>query len=636
MLPAALRSDSLQRDLIRLGVLPCATAAVALTLWFTHERLDALEQAFRTNGAAIARQLAVASDLSLYAGDVATLNDLAENMVAKGIASRVEIGNGAGLAIAAGPDAGTLQHARPFSEPVRLRATRGLTDYPQPGMATPDIGQVRVFLDDAEHRSARAASMLAGVLIGGTALLLAWLSARHMARAVARPLQRISATVSSLQEGKLDARCGPCGRNEIATLASDIDHMAQRLQDAYSLQEERIQAATREALARLAQAEQATRSRTRFLATASHDLRQPVHAMGLFIDGLLPTASAAQLPAMQRLQEGTQVMSALLDALLDISRLDANVLSPAYAPVRVRDLFDQLDAMHGAVAREAGVELVWRDRGHAVMTDAGLAMRVLDNLVRNAVRHSEGGRVLVAARRDAGGTRIEVRDNGIGVAPIQQARIFEEFYQVGNPQRDRRNGFGLGLSICARIARLLHTDIRLRSALRRGSTFSLLLPSTDAPPVAPAASAPDGAGAASLDLDCLLIDDDEAILEGTAHLLTQWNCRVDQARTAEDALCRLRDAARRYDVILCDLQLGDSDDGLALLLQARVLRPRATAIMISGTTTPDMLQRIREASVTLLTKPVAPAKLRALLGRWTPAARAGGRPAEPRARQAGR
>lgn len=635
MLPAAPRSNSLQRDLIRLGVLPCATAAVALTLWFTHERLDSLEQAFGTNGAAIARQLAVASDLSLYAGDEGTLSDLARNMVTKGIASRVEIGNGAGIAIAAGPEVETLQHARPFSEPVRLRATRGLTDYSQPGAAPPDIGQVRVFLDDAEHRRARAASMLAGALIGGTALLLAWLSARHMARAVARPLQRISATVSSLQGGKLGARCGPCGRNEIAALASDIDRMAQRLQDAYSLQEERIQAATREALARLAQAEQATRSRTRFLATASHDLRQPVHAMGLFIDGLLPTASAAQLPAMQRLQEGTQVMSALLDALLDISRLDANVLSPAYAPIRVRDLFDQLDAMHGGIARESGVELVWRDRGRAVMTDASLAMRVLDNLVRNAVRHSAGGRVLVAARRDAGGTRIEVRDNGIGIAPIQQTRIFEEFYQVANPQRDRRNGFGLGLSICARIARLLHTDIRLRSALRRGSTFSLLLPSTDAPPVA-AVPAPDRAGAAVLDLACLLIDDDEAILEGTAHLLTQWNCRVDQARTAEEALRKLRNPGRHYDVILCDLQLGGSDDGFALLLQARSLRPRATAVMISGTTTPDILQRVREASVTLLTKPVAPAKLRALLARWAPAARAAARQAEPQARRAAR
>lgn len=615
LVPGILRSDSLQRDLIRLGVLPCATAAVALTLWFTHERLGTLENAFQTGGAAIARQLAAVSDLSLYAGDVATLRDLAENTVAKGIASRVEIGNGAGVHVAAGPPPEKLAHARPFDAPVRLRTTRGLTDYPQPAGAAHDIGQVRIFLDDAEHRRTRAASVLAGGMIGGIALLLAWLSARHMARAVVRPLKRISATVASLQEGKLEARCGPCGRNEIAALAHDVDHMAQRLQDAHTQQEERVQAATQEALARLSQAEQATRSRTRFLATASHDLRQPVHAMGLFIDGLLPTATADQLPAMRRLQEGTQVMSALLDALLDISRLDANVLSPAFAPVRTRDLFAQAEAMHAPTAREAGVELVWRDGGYTVMTDANLAMRVLDNLVRNAVRHSPGGRVLVAARRSARGARLEVRDNGVGIAPIHQSRVFEEFYQVGNPQRDRRNGFGLGLSICARIAKLLRTEIRLRSAPNRGSTFSLELATTDAPAAAPLTGATPVAGTPpSLDMDCLLVDDDEAILEGTTNLLRQWGCRVEREQTVAGALERLRATGCRYDVILCDLQLGDSDDGLALVEQARVLHPQALPILISGTTTPDILRRVREASVTLLTKPVAPAKLRALLG----------------------
>lgn len=612
-IPGLLRTDSLQRDLIRLGVLPCAAAAVALTLWFTHERLGTLEEAFQTEGSAIARQLAAVSDLSLYAGDVATLRDLAENTVAKGIASRVEIGNGASILVAAGPALESPAHARAFDAPVRLRATRGLTDG-QAADPRHDIGQVRIFLDDAEYRRARTASLLAGGLIGGVSLLLAWLSARHVARAVVRPLKRISATVASLQQGKLEARCGPCGRNELASLAQDVDRMAQRLQDAYTQQEAKIQAATQEALARLAQAEQATRSRTRFLATASHDLRQPVHAMGLFIDGLLPTAREDQQPALRRLQEGTQVMSALLDALLDISRLDANVLSPALAPVRVRDLFEQLQAMHAPVAAEAGVELVWRDGGHAVMTDFNLAMRVLDNLIRNAVRHSPGGRVLVAARRSGRGVRLEVRDNGIGIAPIHQARVFEEFYQVGNPQRDRRNGFGLGLSICARIATLLQTEIRLRSAMNRGSTFSMELETTEAPAIAPAiGAAPASSALLSLDMDCLLVDDDDAILEGTAQLLKQWGCRVDCERSAGGALGRLGAPGKRYELILCDLQLGDSDDGLAVAEQARALQPQAQLVLVSGTTSPEMLRRIREHRVSLLTKPVAPAKLRALL-----------------------
>jgi signal transduction histidine kinase/CheY-like chemotaxis protein len=608
-----LRPSGLQRDLIRLGVLPCAVAALALTLWFTHERLDALDAAFDTEGNAVARQMAVVSDLSLYAGDTATLRNMAQNTVDKGLASRVEISNGAGMTVTAGPPATALRHARAFGAPVRLRATRSLSDYPQLAPASGDIGSVRVYLDDSEHSRARAASFVTGGLVGGMALLLAWLSARHMARAVVRPLTRLSNTVSLLHGGNLDARCGPCGKHEIAGLATDIDLMAQRLQDNHSLLEARIRAATSEALARLTQAEQATRARTRFLATASHDLRQPVHAMGLFIDSLLPTATTVQLPAMQRLQEGTQVMSALLDALLDISRLDANVMSPQLAPVRVADLFTQLDAMHAPTARQAKVRLHWNGGTKAILTDQALAHRIVDNLVRNAVRHSEGGSVLVVARRCAAGVRIEVRDDGVGISSIHQTRIFEEFYQVANPQRDRRNGFGLGLSICSRIAKLLGTYIEVRSRLNGGSTFSVVFPAAPAEMAAPSPLMATPATSAPLRARCLLIDDDDAILEGTAALLRQWGCHTDQAQTGDEAMRWLDAAGAGYDVVLCDLQLRGNEDGMAIAELARARHPGTLVVLVSGTTTPEVLQRVRQASIALLTKPVAPAKLRALL-----------------------
>ncbi len=617
--PATFRSNGLQRDLIRLGVLPCAGAALALTLWFTHERLATLEEAFSSEGNAVARQLAVVSDLSLYAGDDATLRDIAHNTVAKGLAKRVEISNSAGIYVSAGPSIDTLEHARLFGAPVRLRAARSLTDYPQETEPSGDIGSVRVFLDASAHRRARTKSVLVGALIGGVALLLAWLSARHMARAVIRPLQRISATVSSLHGGKLTARCGPCGKHEIAVLANDVDLMAQRLQDVHSQLEDRVQAATAEALRRLAQAEQATQARTRFLATASHDLRQPVHAMGLFIDSLLPSATAQQEPAMVRLREGTEVMSALLDALLDISRLDANVMSPTFAAVDLNALFSQLDAMHAATAGQAQVSLVWRGRDKVVVSDAALLLRILDNLVRNAVRYGAGGRVLIAARYANNGVRLEVRDNGQGIAPIHQSRIFEEFYQVGNPQRDRRNGFGLGLSICARIAVLLGTSLSVRSRLKQGSTFTLTLPMAEPNTAAPQASTnPPANLAVKLNMHCLLIDDDDAILEATTGLLAQWGCQVDQAQTAKQAMQFLNDPKRRYDLVLCDLQLHDSDDGFELIFQARRLQTQSLAVLVSGTTTPAILQQIRSNAIPLLTKPVAPAKLRALLATLKP------------------
>jgi CheY-like chemotaxis protein len=374
-----------------------------------------------------------------------------------------------------------------------------------------------------------------------------------------------------------------------------------------------VREATAVALQRMAEAEQAALSRARFLAAASHDLRQPLHAMGLFIDGLLPTASATQRPAVLRLQEGAEFMGVLLDDLLEISRLDAQVLTPAIGNVSLAMLFDQLGAQHAARAAASQVRLVWEDRGLAVRSDPALLLRILGNLVGNAITHSGiEGTVLVAARRRGGRVRIEVRDNGVGIAPIHQARIFEEFYQVANTERDRRQGFGLGLAICARVAALLGTRIGLRSALQAGSTFSLELPAADPRDVPPPAPEP-VASSPLAGLRCLVVDDDPAILDATRALLTQWDCEVECMASGSEAMRRLADPSTRFDVLLCDLQLADAEDGMEVIEAARRLQPHALAVLVSGATGPEALQRLRQGGVTLLTKPVAPAKLRALL-----------------------
>jgi CheY-like chemotaxis protein len=228
---------------------------------------------------------------------------------------------------------------------------------------------------------------------------------------------------------------------------------------------------------------------------------------------------------------------------------------------------------------------------------------------------------MVLARRRAGGVRVEVRDNGIGIAPIHQARIFEEFYQVANTERDRRQGFGLGLAICARIAALLGTRITLRSALQAGSCFAIELPLGDPhrvelPAPSPAAPTP------LQGMRCLVVDDDPVILEASRTLLAQWGCRVDAVETAAEALRLLAEPATRYDVLLCDLQLAGAEDGMEVIDAARRLQPGALAVLVSGATGPDVLQRLRQGGALLLTKPVAPAKLRALLSTRRPQAAA--------------
>lgn len=618
---------SLRRDLLRLGIGPCVVLAVALTAWFTHGRLATLDAAFDAEGQAVARQVAAMSDLSLYAGDLPALQNVANAALRSSQVARIEISNSAGVYVTAGPPAtagGGGGALRVFTAPVTLREASRASAFAPDGAtagATP-IGLVQAFRDSTAHGRERTQSLMAGIGIALIALLAAWAAVRHMARAVAQPLRRISRTVAALEAGHFEARCDvvgqpppatpAAGRHELAALAGDINRLAERLQHNQQVSEERVREATAVALQRMAEAEQAALSRARFLAAASHDLRQPLHAMGLFIDGLLPTASEAQRPAVLRLQEGTAFMGVLLDDLLEISRLDAQVLTPAISSLSLAALFDPLAAQHAAAAAEAQVRLRWDDRGLAVRSDAALLQRIVGNLVSNAIRHAPpGGTVMVTARRRAGGVRIEVRDNGVGIAPIHQARIFEEFYQVANTERDRRQGFGLGLAICARIAALLGTRITLRSALQAGSTFSLLLPEVPLAHVAPAA--PEAAAAPMAGLRCLVVDDDPAILDGSRALLTQWGCLIDTADSVAAAIACLDAPGVAYDAVLCDLQLADEDDGMAVLDAARRLQPGALSVLVSGATGPEVLQRIRHGGVTLLTKPVAPAKLRALL-----------------------
>jgi signal transduction histidine kinase len=588
---------NLQRDLFRLGVVPCAAVALALTGWFTHNRLQTLEAAFDAEGEAVARQVAAMSDLSLYAGDLPALQNVANAALRGGQVIRVEISNSAGVYVTAGPKTESLAQLRMFTSPVTLReASRASAFAPAGSTAAGEapIGLVQTFRDTTAYARERTRSLIAGIGIALVALLAAWASVRHMARTVARPLRRVSRTVAALEAGHFDMRCevvegGTRGTHELAVLAHDIDRLAERLQHNRQVSEERVREATAVAL------------------------RQPLHAMGLFIDGLLPTATATQRPAVQRLQESTEFMGVLLDDLLEISRLDAQVLTPNITKVSLAALFDQLDAQHTANAVEARVRLRWSDRGLAVRTDAAMLQRIVGNLVTNALRHApEGGTVLVAARRSPAGVRIEVRDNGVGIAPIHQGRIFEEFYQVANTERDRRRGFGLGLAICARIAALLGTRITVRSALQAGSTFAFTLPMARAADVVPPEPAP-LAPTPLAGLHCLVVDDDPAILDGSRTLLQQWGCDVECVTTGAEAIARLGTGDIHFDAVLCDLQLAGDSDGVDVIDAAKRLQPDALAVLVSGATGPEVLQRLRHGGVMLLTKPVAPAKLRALL-----------------------
>ena len=618
---------TLRQRLLLLGTWPCIVTTLALTIWFTTQHLNLLDKTFSEHGKSIATQVSALSDLSLYAGDTATLQTIANGTVTSGLAYRVEISNNAGIFVSAGKDPSSRASDELSDVPINLVRWVSLSDYsaasakPWGINAQEPIGTVRVYRDSMVLRSERRKTIFWGLVPGLACLLLAALAARHATRIVIQPLRRIHQTLANLEHRQLAARSLPLNQSapyELLMLANSVDSLADTLERQKSQDEARLSQALQQATDSVAQAEKSNRARARFMASASHDLRQPLHAMGLFIDSLQADSIAPQRVALQRLQESTEIMGRLLNDLLDISRLDARVLSPDIKAVALEPLFQQLYAIHGPRAELAGTALRWHNANLAVFTDAALLMRILGNMVANAIQHSPRGKILIAARLRIGSSAtdsrvlLEVRDSGSGIAPIHHARIFDEFFQVSNTERDARKGFGLGLSICGKIAQVLGTQIELKSALQCGSCFSMLLPAApleaSQPPVEPQALSN-----TKLSLRCLIVDDDPAIRDASAALLQQWGCTVDTAADHPSACTLLSVAQAGYDVVLCDLQLGGSVDGLGTLAQARERYPHALLVIISGATTRETLQELRQSGFPLLTKPVAPARLRALL-----------------------
>ena len=364
-------------------------------------------------------------------------------------------------------------------------------------------------------------------------------------------------------------------------------------------------------------AEAAAQAKSRFLSAASHDLRQPAHALGLFVSQLAPMATN---PQARRLLAGAnaavQDMQNMLDGLFDLSRLDAPTTQVQLKALPLESVFEQLRNGFGCDAAAKGLRLRVRGTDVWVHSDPVLLHRILLNLVSNAIRYTDNGAVLVACRpgRQAGSVRLEVRDSGVGIAPADHDKIFQEFHQVNNPQRDRTKGLGVGLAIVQRCCRLLNTTITVRSALGCGACFSLTLARVASQNTALRA---DG-GAETLanelvGLRVLVVDDDALGCEALAGLLASWGCRVTAVHGLQDALAQCQ-RGQWPDLIVSDFRLADAQNGVTLVhvLRERAGRPIA-ACVISGDTDAKVVQQVQAAGLVLLGKPVRPAKLRGLL-----------------------
>lgn len=350
--------------------------------------------------------------------------------------------------------------------------------------------------------------------------------------------------------------------------------------------------------------------RARIFAAANHDLRQPMHALAVFIDAL-EAGRPATAASVRHMQGSIEALRGSVDALLDIAQLDRGAVAVQRAPVDLGELFDALHGRFATAAAAKGLRLRARPTAARVDADAQMLSRLLANLVDNALKYTAQGSVMMAARacvrQGVAGWRIEVRDSGIGIAPEHREQVFEEFFQVDNPGRDRSRGLGLGLALVASMARTLGSRIELRSAPGQGSTFSLWLAAAAPQPVArPAEALPPCAPAR-----ILVLDDEAPVREGMRTLLEGWGHEVAVVASPGEALA----LPGRFDLLLSDLRLGEGLSGLAAARTLHGLGKVREVAVVTGETAQADRAQVEAAGFQLLYKPVPSGPLRAAIVR---------------------
>ena len=465
---------------------------------------------------------------------------------------------------------------------------------------------VFVELPLAEAYAPVFASILATglVLLGG--LVLAILASLILARRMVRPIQALQKGAARIGAGALDHRIEISSGDELEALGDQFNRMAAQLQDSYATLERKVDERTHElALANLA--------KSRFLAAASHDLRQPLHALNLFVAQLRGERDPAERNRVAaRIDAAVTAMNELFNALLDMSKLDAGVLAPELTEFPIEQLLRRIETTFVAAAREKSLRLRIVPCGAWIRSDFILLERILFNLVSNAVRYTERGGIVVGCRRRHGLVRIDVCDSGIGIPEDQRQNIFGEFIQLATSARERHSGLGLGLAIVDRLGRLLDHPVELASKVGIGSRFSVLVPRAPARREAVELAMPTALADPVSGKLIAVIDDDALVRDGMRGLLLSWDCRVVTAANETAALAGL--AGARPDLIISDYRLTQGRTGLDVIARLRrTLGADIPAFLISGDTAPERLREAHASGYHLLHKPVTPMTLRAML-----------------------
>ena len=464
-------------------------------------------------------------------------------------------------------------------------------------------GDFRVVFDQNKMAaSALKAALFPAILTFGQALLLGLLIISVSQFILFRPLANLVKNVAALRAGERSRLDIPPyhHNNEIGLLGTSINHMLTSINDAMAQ-------ITRQKDIAL----QATASKSRFLATASHDLRQPMHALNMYL-GILQhhsLSSEAQI-LLRKARQCGQSMDEMFHAFLDISKLDASIVKVNLEVFPLQKIIDQVLLEFQPVAHDKEITLSCVRTKAWVFSDANLVKNILRNLISNALRYTASGKILIGCRHKNEAISLSVIDTGCGISDAHKDQIFNDFYQVKSSEKsyDTGQGMGLGLAISQRLATLLDSKIEMVSQLERGTNFSILLKTTRPTVLAhanDALSIQENNLEARKNLLVLVIDDNEIILDSIFTMLTGSGFSTIVATSAELGIAQLIAENRAPDVILCDYQLAHNQSGLDAIERVRdEFASDIPSLIVTGDTAPEHLHELQARDIRVLHKPM--------------------------------
>ena len=387
---------------------------------------------------------------------------------------------------------------------------------------------------------------------------------------------------------------------------SVLESLKLRYQNRFLL--EQLEANNSELHSQIEKVELANQQKSKFLAAASHDLRQPLQSITLFSEAL-KYSNSDNKQTLSRMCQSIEALNSLFNRLLDVSRLDAGDVKPLIQPVSVNSMLEKITQNFSGSSQNKNIKLCTVKTKAWIMTDPDLLLRCLSNLIHNAIQHSQCSKILIGVRYQKTHPVIVIIDNGRGIPLTEQTHIFEEFHQLHNPERDRNKGLGLGLAIVKRTLKLLEHPLTLISDKNKGTQFQISLPISQPQQASTVESQP----VAKLQFHyekVLIIDDEQNIREAMTTLLEQWDLEV---RTIADKNDLLSIILTEYtpDIIISDYRLPNDVTGNQLIEAINSARKQnIPALLITGDTSPERIAEARATGLTLLHKPIQPAKLR--------------------------